>query len=102
MVQWPTRRVEYWISGNSSLLTFCQIIFYHKSFILNNIKLKSRFNCFFLAWVIHKKWMKDENMLKKKDFDDAGVVAALRRGHRQRLYFEQIAVFRHKFMNYSD
>ena len=46
--------------------------------------------------------MKDENMLKKKDFDDAGVVAALRRGHRQRLYFEQIAVFRHKFMNYSD
>ena len=45
--------------------------------------------------------MKDENMLKKKDFDDAAVVAALRRGHRQRLYFEQIAVFRHKFMNYS-
>ena len=40
-------------------------------------------------------------MLKKKDFDDAAVVAALRRGHRQRLYFEQIAVFRHKFMNYS-
>ncbi len=34
--------------------------------------------------------MKDENMLKKKDFDDAAVVAALRRGHRQRLYFEQI------------
>ena len=54
-----------------------------------------------LAWIIHKKWMKDENMLKKKDFDDAAVVAALRRGHRQRLYFEQIAVFRHKFMNYS-
>ena len=45
--------------------------------------------------------MKDENMLKKKDFDDAAVVAALRRGHRQRLYFKQIAVFRHKFMNYS-
>ena len=45
--------------------------------------------------------MKDENMLKKKDFGDAAVVAALRRGHRQRLYFEQIAVFRHKFMNYS-
>ena len=45
--------------------------------------------------------MKDENMLKKTDFDDAAVVAALRRGHRQRLYFEQIAVFRHKFMNYS-
>ncbi len=45
--------------------------------------------------------MKDENMLKKKDFDDAAVVAALRRGHRRRLYFEQIAVFRHKFMNYS-
>ena len=43
--------------------------------------------------------MKDENMLKKKDFDDAAVVAALRRGHRQRLYFEQIAVFRHKLMN---
>ena len=38
--------------------------------------------------------MKDENMLKKKDFDDAAVVAALRRGHRQRLYFEQIAVLR--------
>ena len=45
--------------------------------------------------------MKDENMLKKKDFDDAAVVAALRRRHRQRLYFEQIAVFSHKFMNYS-
>ena len=45
--------------------------------------------------------MKDENMLKKKDSGDAAVVAALRRGHRQRLYFEQIAVFRHKFMNYS-
>ena len=45
--------------------------------------------------------MKDENMLKKKDFGDAAVVAAPRRGHRQRLYFEQIAVFRHKFMNYS-
>ena len=45
--------------------------------------------------------MKDENMLKKKDFGDAAVVAALRRGHRQRLYFEQIAVFRHEFMNYS-
>jgi len=38
---------------------------------------------------------------QKVRFDDAGVVAALRRGHRQRLYFEQIAVFRHKFMNYS-
>jgi hypothetical protein len=45
--------------------------------------------------------MKDENMLKKEDFDDAEFVAALRRGHRQRLYFEQIAVFRHKFINYS-
>jgi hypothetical protein len=45
--------------------------------------------------------MKDENMLKKKDSDDAASVAALRRGHRQRLYFEQIAVFHHKFMNYS-
>ena len=32
-----------------------------------------------LTWIIHKKWMKDENMLKKKDFDDAAVVAALRR-----------------------
>ncbi len=45
--------------------------------------------------------MKGENMLKKKDFDDAVVVAALRRGYRQSFYFEQIAVFRHKFMNYS-
>ena len=45
--------------------------------------------------------MKGENMLKKKDFGDAAVVAALRRGHRQRLYFEQIAVFHHKIMNYS-
>ena len=54
-----------------------------------------------LTWIIHKKWMKDENMLKKKDSDDAAVVAALRLGHWQRLYFEQIAVFRHKFMNYS-
>jgi len=45
--------------------------------------------------------MKDENMLKKKVFDDAAVVAALRRGHRQWLYFEQIAVFRHQFMYYS-
>jgi len=58
-------------------------------------------NDLILAWIIHKKWMKDENMLKKKDFGDAAVVAALRRGHRQILYFEQIAVFRHKFMNYS-
>jgi len=39
--------------------------------------------------------MKDEYMLKKKVFEDATVVAALRRGHRQELYFEQIAVFRH-------
>jgi len=39
--------------------------------------------------------MKDENMLKKKVFDDSAVAAALRRGHRQELYFEQIAVFRH-------
>ena len=54
-----------------------------------------------LTWIIHEKWMKDENMLKKKDFGDTTVVAALRRGYRQRLYFEQIAVFRHKFMNYS-
>ena len=54
-----------------------------------------------LAWIIHEKWMKDENMLKKKYFGDAAVVAALRRGYLQRLYFEQIAVFRHKFMNYS-
>jgi hypothetical protein len=45
--------------------------------------------------------MKDENMLKKKAFDEAAVVAALRRGHRQSLYFEQIAVFRHSFMNFS-
>ena len=45
--------------------------------------------------------MKDENMLKKKVFDEPAFVAALRRGHRQRLYFEQIAVFHHKFMNYS-
>jgi len=45
--------------------------------------------------------MKDENLLKKKDFDDASVVVALRRGHRKRLYFEQIAVFRHSFMNFS-
>jgi len=45
--------------------------------------------------------MKDENMLKNKNFDDAAVVVQLRRGHRQRLYFEQIAVFHHKFMNYS-
>ena len=45
--------------------------------------------------------MKDENMLEKKDSDDAGAAAALRLGRRQRLYFEQIAVFRHKFMNYS-
>jgi len=37
-------------------------------------------------------------MLKKKDFDDAAVIAALRRGQRQRTL---IAVFRHKFMNYS-
>ena len=47
-----------------------------------------------LAWIIHEKWMKDENMLNKKDFGDTTVVAALRRGYRQRLYFEQIAVFR--------
>jgi hypothetical protein len=45
--------------------------------------------------------MKDEYMLKKKVFSDAAVVAALRRGHRQELYFEHIAVFRHQFMNYS-
>jgi len=53
--------------------------------------------CSFLVrvWIIHKRWMKDENMLKKKVFDDAAVVAALRRGHRQELYFEQIAVFLH-------
>jgi len=44
--------------------------------------------------------MKDGNMLKKKDFDDAASVAALRRGHRQRLDFEQIAVFRDKFMRH--
>jgi hypothetical protein len=37
---------------------------------------------FILAWIIHKKGMKDENMLKKKDFDDAAVVAELRRGYR--------------------
>jgi len=54
-----------------------------------------------LTWIIHEKWMKDENMLKKKAFDEAAVVAALRRGHRQRLYFEQIAVFRYSFMNFS-
>ena len=53
----------------------------------------------FLTWIIHKKWMKDENMLKKKAFDE--VAAARRRGHRQRLYFEQIALFRHSFMNFS-
>jgi len=45
--------------------------------------------------------MKDKNMLKQKVFDEAAVVAALRRGHRQWLYFEQIAVFRHSFMNFS-
>jgi hypothetical protein len=39
--------------------------------------------------------MKDENMLKKKVFGDAAVAVALRQGHRQELYFEQIAVFRH-------
>ena len=50
---------------------------------------------------VQKECMKDENMLKKKDFDDVAVAAALRRGHRQRLYFEQIAIFRHKFMNNS-
>ena len=54
-----------------------------------------------LTWIIHEKLMKGENMLKKKDSDDAAVVAALRRRHRQRLYFEQIAVFRHKIKNYS-
>jgi hypothetical protein len=48
-----------------------------------------------LVWIINKKWMKGENMVKKKVFDDAAVVAALRRGHRQELYFEQIAAFRH-------
>ncbi len=32
-------------------------------------------------------WMKDEKMLKKKDFNDAAVAAALRRGHRQRRCF---------------
>jgi len=53
------------------------------------------------SWIIHKNWVKDENMLKKKDFDDAAFAAALRRGQRQRLNFEQIAVFLHKFVNYS-
>ena len=48
-----------------------------------------------LTWIIHKKWMKGENMVKKKVFDDAAVVAALRREHRQELYFEQIAAFSH-------
>ena len=48
-----------------------------------------------LIWIIHKKWMKDENMLKKIVFGDAAVAVALRQGHRQELYFEQIAVFRH-------
>ena len=66
-----------------------------------NAKNKTEILILGLVWIIHKKWMKDENMLKKKDFDDAAVVAALRRGHRQRLYFEQIEVFHHKFMNYS-
>ena len=32
--------------------------------------------------------MKDENMLKKKGFDDAAVVAVLGREHRQELYFK--------------
>jgi len=27
-----------------------------------------------LAWIIHEKWMKDENMFKKKDFDDAAIM----------------------------
>ena len=48
--------------------------------------------------------MQGENMFKKKDFDAVAAVAAvapLRRGHRQRLYLEQIAAFFYKFMNYS-
>ena len=32
--------------------------------------------------MIHKKVIEDENMLKKKDFDDAAVLAVLRRGYR--------------------
>ena len=32
---------------------------------------------------------------QKKVITDTAVVAALRRGHRQQLYFEQIAIFRH-------
>ena len=40
-------------------------------------------------------------MLKKKEFDYTAGVAALRRGCKQALYFEQIATDLHKFMNYS-
>jgi hypothetical protein len=40
-------------------------------------------------------------MLEKKDFNDDAVAATLRKGHRQRIYFEQIAVFRHMFMNFQ-
>ncbi len=45
--------------------------------------------------------MRCENMLKKKGFDYTTGVAALRRGCKQALYFEQIATGLHKFMNYS-
>ncbi len=40
-------------------------------------------------------------MLKKKEFDYTADVAALRRGCKQTLYFEQIATDPHKFMNNS-
>ncbi len=45
--------------------------------------------------------MRCENMLKKKVFDYPAGVAALRRGHKQMLYFEQIVTGSHKFVNNS-
>ena len=54
-----------------------------------------------LTWFIHKIWRRGENMLKKKVFDDTAGVAALRWRYQQALYFEQIATFSPKFMNYS-
>jgi hypothetical protein len=45
--------------------------------------------------------MRCENMLKKKVFDYPAGVAALRRGHKQKLYFKQIVTGYHKFVNNS-
>jgi len=45
-------------------------------FIVQNVLIKWFAVRIHSLTIIRKKWLKDENMLKKKDFDDAAVAAA--------------------------